>query len=371
MESTKGLRGISAGETSICEVKSDSENLLYRSYDILELVKNSSFEETAYLLLYEELPTIGQLNAFKARLIAKRNLPQKLKETLKKIPRHAHPMDVLRTGCSFLGVLETENNFKLQNEIIERLIAVMPAILLYWYHYSHNGISIEIETDTTTTAGHFLNMLYQQPATEFFIETLDTSLILYAEHEFNASTFAARICASTLSDMHSCVSTAIGTLRGELHGGANEKVMYMLEQYKTVEEAQQDIKRRLQNKEIIMGFGHAVYRTSDPRSAIIQKYSKILSQEAKNGFYYKISEEIENIIRQEKKLFPNADYYHATAYHFMNIPTHLFTPIFVCSRISGWAAHIKEQRSNNRIIRPSCIYTGSTQRKFVPIEQRN
>ena len=365
-----GLRGISAGETKLCTVGKEGTGLTYRGYDIRDLADRAQFEEVAYLLQYGKLPNRDELSAYKARLTARRGLPQPLRTVLEQIPRSAHPMDVMRTGCSMLGNLETEESFEQQDEVIERLLAVFPSIICYWYRYSHDGVRIDPDTDDDSIGGHFLHLLRGQAPSRLHADVMNVSLILYAEHEFNASTFTARVCASTLSDMHSCVTGAIGSLRGPLHGGANEAAMDMLEKWKSPDEAGPGIKAMLANKDKIMGFGHAIYRESDPRNAIIKKWSKRLADDVGDTTLFPVSERVEQVMWEEKKLFANADFFHASAYHFMGIPTKLFTPIFVMSRVSGWTAHVKEQRENNRIIRPSADYTGPELSTFIPIDQR-
>jgi len=365
-----GLRGQTAGDTRLCTVGKTGTGLTYCGYDIHELADKCSFEEVALLLFNGELPTQKELSKFKNELVSLRELPEKLKSCLELIPKTAHPMDVMRTGCSMLGNIEPEKEFGQQQMIVNRLLAVFPAILLYWYRYSHEGIKIDTSTDESCIAGHFLRLLHGKEIKKEHINCLNTSLVLYAEHEFNASTFTARVCASTLSDMYSCITGAIGTLRGNLHGGANEAAMAMIEKFTSVDDAKNGVLRMLANKEKIMGFGHAIYTTSDPRSDIIKKWSLSLSNNCDDKNLYPISEVIEKTLWDEKKLFPNADFYHASAYHFMSIPTSLFTPIFVCSRLTGWASHVMEQRSNNRIIRPSANYVGLELRNWQPISER-
>lgn len=365
-----GLRGISAGETKLCTVGKEGTGLTYRGYDIRDLADRARFEEVAYLLQYGKLPNRDELSAYQGRLAARRGLPQPLRTVLEQIPASAHPMDVMRTGCSMLGNLETEAGFEQQDEIIERLLAVFPSIICYWYRYSHDGVRIDPDTDDDSIGGHFLHLLRDQAPSRLHADVMNVSLILYAEHEFNASTFTARVCASTLSDMHSCVTGAIGSLRGPLHGGANEAAMDMLEKWKSPDEAATGIKAMLANKDKIMGFGHAIYRESDPRNAIIKKWSKRLADDVGDTTLFPVSERVEQVMWEEKKLFANADFFHASAYHFMGIPTKLFTPIFVMSRVSGWTAHVKEQRENNRIIRPSADYAGPELSTFIPIDRR-
>ncbi|ADT86975.1 bifunctional 2-methylcitrate synthase/citrate synthase [Vibrio furnissii] len=366
-----GLRGQSAGSTALCTVGKTGTGLTYRGYDITDLANHAQFEEVAHLLLVGHLPTQAELDQYKTRLIGLRGLPQALKEVLERIPADAHPMDVMRTGCSMLGDLETEHDFSQQLAATERMLALFPAIICYWYRFSHDGVRIDTEdTSESCIGGYFLKMLTDQAPSDLFKQVMHCSLILYAEHEFNASTFTARVCASTLSDLHSCVTGAIGTLRGPLHGGANEAAMAMIENWKTPDEAEQNILRMLENKDKIMGFGHAIYRESDPRNALIKRWSKELSEKVGDTQLYAVSERVEAVMKREKGLFCNADFFHASAYHFMGIPTKLFTPIFVMSRLTGWAAHVYEQRANNRIIRPSADYVGPDHQQWLPIEKR-
>ncbi|AQS37188.1 2-methylcitrate synthase [Shewanella psychrophila] len=365
-----GLRGQSAGETSLCTVGKSGSGLTYCGYDVSDLADNATFEEVAYLLFNGELPTLDQLATYKAELNSLRDLPQALKEVLQRIPQDAHPMDVMRTGCSFLGNLEPENDFSEQNRAANRLLAAFPAIMCYWYKFSHEGVEIDCVTDEDSIGGHFLHLLNGKAPSEQHRRVMDVSLILYAEHEFNASTFTARVCASTLSDMFSCITGAIGTLRGPLHGGANEAAMDMIQTFSSPADAKVQMAGMLERKEKIMGFGHAIYRTSDPRNVIIKAWSEKLALEHGDTSLYDISVACEEFMWDSKKLFCNADFFHASAYHFMGIPTKLFTPIFVCSRLTGWAAHVMEQRTNNRIIRPSADYTGSEPRKVTPIAAR-
>ncbi|GAB4176035.1 MAG: 2-methylcitrate synthase [Wenzhouxiangellaceae bacterium] len=365
-----GLRGQSAGQTAICTVGAEGNSLRYRGYAVDELAEKATFNEVAYLLLKGELPNRVQLEAYIERLKSMRALPATLREVLERIPASAHPMDVMRTGCSVLGNLEPEGDFSRQQDVADRLVACFPGIITYWYRYSHDGVRIDTDSDEEGPGAHFLKLLHGKAPSELHARVMDVSLILYAEHEFNASTFTARVCASTLSDMHSCITGAIGSLRGPLHGGANEMAMAMLERYRSVDEAVADVRRRLAAKEKIMGFGHAVYRQRDPRNAIIREWSRKLAEEVGDTVLFAVSEAIEKLMWEEKRLFANADFYHASAYHFMGIPTGLFTPIFVMSRVTGWAAHVMEQRANNRIIRPSADYIGPGPRSVVPIDQR-
>jgi len=365
-----GLRGQVAGQTALSTVGQAGAGLTYRGYDVRDLAEHAGFEEVAYLLLYGELPNSAQLAAYREKLSALRDLPAALKEVLECIPASAHPMDVMRTGASMLGNLEPEHSFAEQQDKTDRLLAAFPAIMCYWYRFSHDGVRIDCRSDEPSLGGHFLHLLHGKAPSDLHRKVMDVSLILYAEHEFNASTFTARVCASTLSDLYSCVTAAIGSLRGPLHGGANEAAMAMIEQFGSAEEATRGTLAMLERKDKIMGFGHAIYKESDPRNDVIKQWSKKLAAEVGDSVIYPVSEAIDKTMWEQKKLFPNADFYHASAYHFMGIPTPLFTPIFVCSRVTGWAAHVFEQRQNNRIIRPSAEYIGVEQRRFVPIEQR-
>ncbi|HCW88585.1 MAG TPA: 2-methylcitrate synthase [Marinobacter sp.] len=365
-----GLRGQVAGETALCTVGKSGAGLTYRGYDIADLAEHAQFEEIAYLLLRGKLPNRQELDAYTKKLQGLRGLPAALKTVLEQIPKDAHPMDVMRTGCSMLGNLETEQDFSEQDDKIDRMLAVFPSIITYWYRFVHEGVRIETDSDVDSIGGHFLELLHGKKPSELHERVMNVSLILYAEHEFNASTFTARVCASTLSDIHSCVTGAIGSLRGPLHGGANEAAMALIQKFKTPDEAEKGLLGMLERKEKIMGFGHAIYKESDPRNAIIKRWSKKLAEETGDTVLYPVSERCEEVMWREKKLFCNADFFHASAYHFMGIPTELFTPIFVMSRVSGWTAHVKEQRANNRIIRPSADYTGPADAKWVPIDER-
>ncbi|WP_100752368.1 bifunctional 2-methylcitrate synthase/citrate synthase [Vibrio salilacus] len=366
-----GLRGQSAGTTALCTVGKTGTGLTYRGFDITDLANNAQFEEVAHLLLRGHLPNQQELDEYKTRLISLRGLPSELKQALELLPASAHPMDVMRTGCSVLGNLEQERDFSQQLDATERMLALFPAIICYWYRFSHDGVRVDTEDQSQNCiGGYFLKLLTGKEPTEMHKKVMHCSLILYAEHEFNASTFAARVCASTLSDLHSCITAAIGTLRGPLHGGANEAAMEMIEHWQTPDEAEANIMQMLANKDKIMGFGHAIYRESDPRNALIKQWSKQLSKAVGDTHLYAVSERVEAVMKREKGLFCNADFFHASAYHFMDIPTKLFTPIFVMSRLTGWAAHVYEQRANNRIIRPSADYTGPDHQDWVPIENR-
>ncbi|MGF1730120.1 2-methylcitrate synthase [Photobacterium proteolyticum] len=367
----EGLRGQSAGSTALCTVGKTGTGLTYRGYDISDLAAHAEFEEVAYLLLKGKLPTRTELAAYKSKLVSYRGLPMALKAVLEQIPADAHPMDVLRTGCSMLGNLEQEHDFDEEYDRADRLLALLPAIICYWYRYSHHGVRIETYCEQDSIGGYFLKMITGEEPSELHRQVMHCSLILYAEHEFNASTFSARVCASTLTDLYSCITAAIGTLRGPLHGGANEAAMEMIERWQSPDEAEAGILAMLANKEKIMGFGHAIYRESDPRNALIKAWSEKLAAQADDAVLYDISVRVEDVMKREKALFANADFFHATAYHFMGIPTRLFTPIFVMSRVTGWAAHVFEQRAHNRIIRPSADYIGPDHQDWLPIEQRH
>ena len=368
---TGGLAGVSAGATAICTVGKEGAGLTYRGYDIYDLADNASFEEVAHLLMHDKLPTQAELDAFIARIKSMRGLPDEVKQVLEMIPGDSHPMDVLRSGVSILGNVEPEGDFSNQKNAADRLLACLPSMLLYWHHFHTDGRRIDVETDDDSLAGHFLHMLHGKPPSELHRKTLDTTLILYAEHEFNASTFAARVITGTLSDMHSAVTGAIGALRGPLHGGANEAAMELIQKFASPEEATQGVLDMLARKDKIMGFGHRVYTTSDPRNSVNKRMSKILADEFGDALLYEISEAVEKVMWDEKKLFANADFFAATVYHFMGIPTYLFTPIFVCSRITGWTAHIMEQRADNKLIRPAADYIGPGLQTYVPIEDRD
>ncbi|WP_160153774.1 2-methylcitrate synthase [Microbulbifer sp. ALW1] len=365
-----GLRGQVAGKTALSTVGVSGSGLTYCGYDVKDLAENCEFEEVAYLIFNGELPTAAQLADYKGILKTMRGLPLALREVLERIPADAHPMDVMRTGCSMLGNLEGEESFDQQQDRANRLLAAFPSIICYWYRYTHDGVRIETETDDDSIGGHFLHMLRGEKPNDLHAQVMNVSLILYAEHEFNASTFTARVCASTLSDLFSCITGAIGSLRGPLHGGANEAAMELIERFSSADEAEKELMGMLERKEKIMGFGHAVYTESDPRNAIIKQWSEKLAADVGDDVLYPVSVRCEEVMWREKKLFCNADFFHASAYHFMGIPTKLFTPIFVMSRVTGWAAHVFEQRADNRIIRPSAEYTGPELRKVTPIADR-
>ena len=365
-----GLRGQVAGKTALSTVGKSGSGLTYRGYDVSELADKCIFEEVAYLLLYGNLPNQTELDAYQAKLKTLRGLPQSLKDVLERIPAESHPMDVLRTGCSMLGNLETEMSFEEENDQADRMLAVFPSIINYWYRFTHDNVRIETETDDATIGGHFLHLLKGEKPNELHTKVMNVSLILYAEHEFNASTFTARVCASTLSDIHSCITGAIGSLRGPLHGGANEAAMDMIEGFSSPDEAEEEMMGMLARKDKIMGFGHAIYSESDPRNVVIKGWAEKLATDVGDEVLYPVSVRCEEVMWREKKLFCNADFFHASAYHFMGIPTKLFTPIFVCSRLTGWAAHVFEQRANNRIIRPSAEYTGEELRPVPDMNAR-
>ena len=365
-----GLRGQVAGKTALSTVGKAGKGLTYRGYAIEELADKATFEEVAYMLLYGNLPNQSEYNQYSSKLISYRTLPEALKEVLERIPASAHPMDVMRTGCSMLGNLEPEGDFSNQNETADRIMASFASIVTYWYRYSHDGVRIDTSTDHPTIGGQFLSLLTGKEPSEEHARALDVSLILYAEHGFNASTFTARTCASTLSDMHSCITGAIGTLRGPLHGGANEAAMEMIEKYSNREDAKAGVLDLLFKKEKIMGFGHAVYSTEDPRNAIIKVWSEKLSQLDGNATLYEVSDEIERVMDEEKGMFANTDFFMASAYNYLGIPTAIFTPLFVIGRTSGWAANIIEQRADNRIIRPSEEYVGPDNSVWVDMSNR-
>ena len=367
---TGGLAGVTAGETAIATVGKEGVGLTYRGYSIHDLAEHTTFEETAYLLIHGKLPTQTELDSYKKQLMGLRGLSNGLKTVLEQVPGDAHPMDVLRTGCSALGTMESENSKNDSSHIADRLTACLGSMLLYWHHFHTNGKQIDVETNDETTAGHFLHLLHGKPPDELKRRAVDVSLILYAEHEFNASTFAARVAASTLSDFYSAIVGAIGTLRGPLHGGANEAAMELIEQFQTPDEAENAILDMLEQKQLIMGFGHRVYKISDPRSDIIKGWAQKLADAGGDRLLYEVSERIEGVMWREKKLFPNLDFYSASAYHLCGIPTPMFTPIFVMSRITGWAAHVIEQRADNRLIRPRAEYIGPEPKSFVAIEER-
>ncbi len=362
---TTGLRGVTAGNTSICTVGAEGHGLHYRGYAIEDLAKNACFEEVVHLLLWGALPTQSELDVLKTRMHARRQLPNLVKQVLSSLPPTAHPMAVLRTGVSALGIAEPEQNLEDSAAVAVRLLGALPAMLGFW----HLGADV-LDVEADDHASYVLHMLKEDAPSKLECLMMDASLILYAEHEFNASTFTARVCASTLADLYGCMTGAIGTLSGPLHGGANERAMALIEQFETPEAAAMGVREMLARKERIMGFGHGVYRVRDPRNAIIKYWARRISESKGNMNLYKISEAIEQVMWNEKKLFPNLDFYSATAYHMAGIDTPLFTPIFVLSRCSGWAAHVMEQRADNKLIRPLAEYTGPKVRPYIPLERR-
>ncbi len=364
------LSGVVAGETAICTVGKEGVGLTYRGYTIEDLAAHASYEEVASLVLYGELPTQAQLEGFREKLIARRALPPVLKQALELIPADAHPMDVLRTGCSVLGTIEPEGTARDGRAVALRLLAAFPGMLLYWHHFTHHGRRIETATDEPGIAAHFLHLLHGASPSPEHARAMDVSLILYTEHEFNASTFACRVVTGTGSDFYSAVCAGIGALRGPLHGGANEAAMAVIEQFTTPEAAEAAMMERLATKQVVMGFGHPVYRLCDPRSDIVKSWSHTLSAGHAQQHLHAVSERIEAVMKREKNLFPNLDFFSASAFHFLGVPTPMFTPIFVFARIAGWSAHILEQRENRRLIRPTAEYTGPEPRAFTPLAQR-